>query len=311
VNTLRPMSIGEILDRMFQIYRSYFFAFVGLSVVPLTLQMVLFLFSAPVGAVVRQTTLPVPLQSQAIESFRWIATRFASSFTYFVMWPVFCAVAAQILFEQRCKIGDSIRELRTRWPGLLVISGAFWLLDNAVPRWLHGTRLLWHAWIAMPFWLSFIVSPVEAFALVAPLLLGLPIWTIERKSAGESFARSWTLSKGAYGRMFIACFLQSIASWSLILLVRVTLSAAFNLAALNQFSYFSRSTWIFLPSYIASIFTLPLLPVAITLIYYDQRVRLEGFDIEWMMDAAGMAAPIPVPALEAKAIASPTEELPG
>jgi hypothetical protein len=28
--------------------------------------------------------------------------------------------------------------------------------------------------------------------------------------------------------------------------------------------------------------------IAIALIYYDQRIRLEGYDIEWMMDAAGM-----------------------
>ncbi len=27
---------------------------------------------------------------------------------------------------------------------------------------------------------------------------------------------------------------------------------------------------------------------------YDQRIRLEGYDIEWMMDAVGMNAPVPV-----------------
>ncbi len=34
----------------------------------------------------------------------------------------------------------------------------------------------------------------------------------------------------------------------------------------------------------------PLYPIAITLIYYDQRIRQEGFDIEMMMDRAGMNA---------------------
>jgi hypothetical protein len=32
----------------------------------------------------------------------------------------------------------------------------------------------------------------------------------------------------------------------------------------------------------------------LTLFYYDQRVRKEGFDIEWMMEAAGMNLPAPV-----------------
>jgi hypothetical protein len=35
----------------------------------------------------------------------------------------------------------------------------------------------------------------------------------------------------------------------------------------------------------------PLYPIAITLFYYDQRVRKEGFDVEWMMEAAGLIAP--------------------
>jgi hypothetical protein len=30
-----------------------------------------------------------------------------------------------------------------------------------------------------------------------------------------------------------------------------------------------------------------------TLFYYDQRIRKEGFDIEWMMQAAGMTVPAP------------------
>lgn len=49
----------------------------------------------------------------------------------------------------------------------------------------------------------------------------------------------------------------------------------------------------------------PLYPLAVTLLYYDQRIRHEGFDIEWMMNAAGMNVPaladgpvVPVPAVE-------------
>ncbi len=34
----------------------------------------------------------------------------------------------------------------------------------------------------------------------------------------------------------------------------------------------------------------PLSPIARTLFYYDQRIRLEGFDIEKMMESAGMIA---------------------
>jgi hypothetical protein len=32
-------------------------------------------------------------------------------------------------------------------------------------------------------------------------------------------------------------------------------------------------------------------PIAVTLFYYDQRIRREGYDIEKMMESAGMNAP--------------------
>jgi len=42
---------------------------------------------------------------------------------------------------------------------------------------------------------------------------------------------------------------------------------------------------------VASTLIGPIFPIALTLFYYDQRIRQEGYDIERMMDAAGMNAP--------------------
>jgi hypothetical protein len=39
--------------------------------------------------------------------------------------------------------------------------------------------------------------------------------------------------------------------------------------------------------------------IALVLFYYDQRIRQEGFDIEWMMLQAGMVAPPAAPQPEA------------
>jgi hypothetical protein len=35
--------------------------------------------------------------------------------------------------------------------------------------------------------------------------------------------------------------------------------------------------------------------IALTLFYYDQRIRREGYDIERMMEAAGLNAPLTLP----------------
>jgi len=39
----------------------------------------------------------------------------------------------------------------------------------------------------------------------------------------------------------------------------------------------------------------PLFPIATTLFYYDQRMRHEGYDIERMMEAAGLNGPEALP----------------
>jgi hypothetical protein len=43
----------------------------------------------------------------------------------------------------------------------------------------------------------------------------------------------------------------------------------------------------------AQIILQPVSWIALVLFYYDQRIRKEGFDIEWMMQQAGMTEPPP------------------
>jgi hypothetical protein len=52
----------------------------------------------------------------------------------------------------------------------------------------------------------------------------------------------------------------------------------------------------------------PIYPIALTLFYYDQRMRREGYDIERLMDAAGLQAPPPAPAEAAPAADVPSAE---
>jgi hypothetical protein len=46
----------------------------------------------------------------------------------------------------------------------------------------------------------------------------------------------------------------------------------------------------------------PIYPIAITLFYYDQRIRREGYDIERLMESAGMTATLTPPAGEEVAV---------
>jgi hypothetical protein len=47
-------------------------------------------------------------------------------------------------------------------------------------------------------------------------------------------------------------------------------------------------------AFLTNSFVGPIYATGFTLFYYDQRVRKEGYDIERMMQAAGMSQPTPV-----------------
>ena len=44
-------------------------------------------------------------------------------------------------------------------------------------------------------------------------------------------------------------------------------------------------------AFVTNTFIGPMYATGFTLFYYDQRVRKEGYDIEWMMEAAGLTVP--------------------
>jgi hypothetical protein len=50
--------------------------------------------------------------------------------------------------------------------------------------------------------------------------------------------------------------------------------------------------------FLTNTFIGPIYATGLTLFYYDQRVRKEGFDVEWMMKAAGLASEHIAPQVE-------------
>lgn len=68
-------------------------------------------------------------------------------------------------------------------------------------------------------------------------------------------------------------------------------------------------------SFAVQALTRPIYGIALTLFYYDQRIRQEGFDIEWLMHRAGLVVPPlrvpvtqPVPAAIPPAASAPDSE---
>jgi hypothetical protein len=108
---------------------------------------------------------------------------------------------------------------------------------------------------------------------------------LEGGGLNASTARSKVLSKGSRGRIFLIYFLFIVLAWIVTVIFQIPLGivVAFmrkgNLAGMLPIIQALSAAGEFLSTTLVG----PLVTIALTLVYYDQRVRKEGFDLQLMM----------------------------
>jgi hypothetical protein len=113
----------------------------------------------------------------------------------------------------------------------------------------------------------------------------IPVVVLEDRSAGNSFSRSWELAKGEVGKIFGTMFL----AWLIFIVLYVLLFFAVGLIVGLLGSSNERMTALLVAILMSLVY--PITGVVTTLLYYDIRVRREGYDLELM----AREAPSPVP----------------
>ena len=147
-----------------------------------------------------------------------------------------------------------------------------------------------------------LVVAVAAFLWVgASTTFAFPACVLEDLSAWAAIRRSWSLTCGSRWR--------NIAVWLIILAGSLAFSGslqwanswALNLAWHAAHGHVYRPIFPILTWSVYLVYSILLGPIhsaAVTLLYYDQRIRKEAFDIEQLIQISGMAAPAEEPALE-------------
>jgi hypothetical protein len=146
------------------------------------------------------------------------------------------------------------------------------------------------------------------------LCLAFPACIVEQSSVWDSIKRGNSLSQGARGRIFLLGLLVVVLGW--ILSMAVMVPAMIAMAMMPGMKDPAKSealgmTIMFMSyavSFAVQAFTKPVSGIALMLFYYDQRIRKEGYDIEWMMQQAGLVVPAAVPAPEPAEAFEPTAE---
>jgi len=324
-DALLPMNMGEILDRSFQIYRGKFLAFVGIAAFPALVMMAvsladsLWLHLSAQGHAARPganlgRTLLVTL------GYYHISSLFGCLFT-----PAFVTLASRLMHGEEGTTASSLRFAAADWRTYLWAGFLKLTAQLLIPELLMGLLALLGAILGVALgvhsggYLAVLIFFLPGIA-ITPLFFWwgisfactVPACALEGVTGTKALRRSWDLTKNSRMRILVA--------WALLAILQVTLLfsafllfrwiAAFfypghHLPLVQQPSYiFARA----LLNALVSAVVAPLYPIALTLFYYDQRIRKEGYDIERMMEMAGMNGPAALRLKETPAALSATGE---
>lgn len=314
---LRPMTLGEILDRTAQLYRGNFVLFAGIFVLYAGCALVLGLIALGLSEWARSAHWAAGAKvwlGLSISGLQWLVLFLAAG----------AAVAATNRAVAWVHLGEPAT-IRGAYQSIMPRLGRYlWLMTVTVFIVWTPVALLYAGFIgsaayfrkdlgltragaaaghaavnphtAMMFGIItavfvLLMIPAVVYAILMGLryALSLPACVLEDLKTGKALRRGVELSKGGRGRIFVLGLLVGVLKLAII-----SASQAFILVtAIRHHGQVGAGMTAVseVISFFTNTFLGPIYATGITLLYYDQRVRREGYDIEWMMQAAGLTPP--------------------
>ncbi len=315
---LRPLTLGEILDQTAGLYRSRFLVFFGIGFIPAGTT---FVFAAAIFGFMTWIGSAVRRGSSVQDAFVWLFLILllllvipVSLGTTALGSAAMSDAAARLFLGEKTSIRDAYKrswKRGWRYVGLytlqsLVVVAAPIAISIILLILLSITKVMGaqggsDGGAALGVVTLLVISILVAYALLMLLrvCLAFPSCVVEQAGAWTAFKRSFALSKGTRGRILLLYILGTALNQMLAL--GFTIPAFIVLAFIPGLQGAAHSQtlgmialFVAYGTYFAvKAFTKPIYGIALTLFYFDQRIRWEGFDIEWMMHQAGMLVPPP------------------
>jgi hypothetical protein len=289
---LRPSSLGEILDRTAQMYRSHFLLYFGIASVSYAAVLVLSLLA--------DLLLYSRIHANTVRFDRITLTAGFSTGLFSIL-PVAIAMAAVMHAVARNYLGETctIREAYTsvgrRWYRYILILLAMdtyaFLPIAILAIIIAATSVLVPVGIvrALVIGLAAVIAVAGIFIAIWWLLrwsLSIPAALMENLTVHRAMKRSSVLTKGSIGRIFVMLLLVL----AVMMVVQYAIQIPMVILLLTNKGKPTLTTQIVASfgSFLSGSFALPIYSIALTLFYYDQRIRKEGYDVEWLMEQAAM-----------------------
>lgn len=277
---LRPLRLGELLDQSIRLYRRNFLTFIGIIAVIYVPIMIL------------QTVSTTFLSTSILDFSSASPEEFITNPSYWVgMLSSFLLAFLQIFLVRGIATGalaravgdnylgrktgilEAYRGIGKSWIsllGALLFLGLIFIV--AMLWWIIVPCVGWFTGLGMMVVLAGVISPLTAPAVV-----------LERQSAVSGVRRAWSLARRRFwpliGYIFVLYLFNLFIVYGPTMIVNAILTATLP-SFDDPATYLVVSTIIqSLVALVATLIYYPLQMTAFTLIYFDLRVRTEGFDI--------------------------------
>jgi hypothetical protein len=300
---LRPMRVGELLDQAIRLYRKNFFTFVGiiaLVYIPVSLLPVL---SSVLMLDSLNTTTSSPYGPLA--DFSYWAGLLLSLFSSFLQVILVQCLGTSALTRaiadnflgRPVGILDSYKRIGKSWTSVLGAYSLGVLILIGIVIWTIIPCIGWLSGLGLIFFFSACTLP-----LIAPVIV------IEKSGAVAGLQRAWNLARRRFWWLVGYMLLLTLFSLVIVAGPGYLVNYLVTLVAGNTGSYVSTTILATVAQALTSILTgvifVPMQLTAITLAYFDLRVRTEGFDLALLTAEAsgetGIEAVLQVPALQEK-----------
>jgi hypothetical protein len=321
---LRPMALGEILDRSLEIYRRQFGLFVGLAFFPALAAAAIEIIEYSLWGAYPRGTLEIVPGIEVAELAWMLGFYHFGLFFQLLVWPAITAMASPSFLGSgdAISINSAFSLARQRWRGWVGISALLVVLVLVVPEVTGAAIFIGTAAVSSEV-LKFSEASMEMF--LPPLLIvvsvsawlaigwmtavfgiAIPSRKLEGLGIRRAIRRGRRLSRGSRLRILVVWTMPALLTFILeLVLTRAVAVFRSGCPALidDRLILFRILAWkgSCLSSGVVEEIRafgealvigplMPVFPIALTVFYYDQRIRQEGFDIERMMEAAGMNA---------------------
>ncbi len=326
---LRPLSIGELLDRSFTLYRRHLALFVGIMAVPSVFGLI---FALLVTTFMRGQGLMFQLQpgQPPPDPEKFLPVIAVGAVVYVVMilgyWVLYMlALAATTLAVSELYVGRvmSIRDSYahvTGHLGRLLLLALLWALWVGVPTMLIFVLLISPAFLFARTTpanvIPVLVAIVTIFAMLASFVLGGFLWlryalsvpalVLERVTARAAMHRSVSLTRGFLFRVFLLVLLAFVLAYTSAMFLQSPFIVGSMIAGgpMTTTGFMLQMAGTVFGS-IGTALTTPIMVIGFAVLYYDLRIRKEALDLQVMLGALDAAAGGQVPLTAPPATPSP------